>query len=154
MGFVARDDIIGGELMAQPGTSSLSTTTPLEGAPSLLPLARGLLDALGLGGFELPTEEAFARPLRLSRELGEVRISIERRSLTVDPYAGGASDEQTLRVEGAPPGRLRVSIAEIAWVGQELEVAARGSPEWVSAIAAVVEAFVAQHERRPAKDPG
>jgi len=140
--------------MAQPGTSTLSTTAPLEGAPSLLPLARGLLDALGLGGFELPEEEAFARPLRLSRQLGEVTISIERRSLTVDPYAGGASDEQTLRVEGAHPGRLRVSISEIAWVGPELEVAARGSPEWVSAIAAVVEAFVAQYERRPAKDPG
>jgi len=140
--------------MAQPGPSTLSTTAPLEGAPSLLPLARGLLDALGLGGFELPTEEAFARPLRLSRQLGGVAISIERRSLTVDPYAGGASDEQALYVEESPAGRLRVSISEIAWVGPELEVAARGSPEWVSAIAAVVEAFVAKHERRPAKHPG
>lgn len=140
--------------MAQPGTSTLSTTVPLEGAPSLLPLARGLLDALGLGGFELPTEEAFARPLRLSRQLGEVTISLDRRSLAVDPYAGGASDEQTLRVEGAPVGRLRVTLSEIAWVGPELEVAARGAPGWVSAIAAVVEAFVAQHEKRPPKQTG
>lgn len=140
--------------MAQPGTSSLSMTVPLVGGPSLLTLARGLLDALGLGGFELPAEEAFAWPQRLSRQLGELSISIERRSLAVDPYAGGASDEQTLYVEGASGGRLRVSISEIAWVGPELEVVARGAPEWVSAIAAVVEGFVAQHERRPAKDPG
>lgn len=140
--------------MAQPGTSSLSMTVPLVGGPSLLTLARGLLDALGLGGFELPTEEAFSRPQRLSRQLGEVRITVERRSFAVDPYAGGASDEQTLSVEGASGGRLRVSLSEIAWVGPELEVAARGSPEWVSAIAAVVEAYVALHEKRPPKDPG
>lgn len=140
--------------MAQPGTSTLSTTVPLEGAPSLLPLARSLLDALGLGGFELPTEEAFARPLRLSRQLGEVRVSIERCSLAVDPYAGGASDEQALYVEEPPLGRLRVTLSEIAWVGPELEVAARGAPGWVSAIAAVIEAFVAQYERRPRSTPG
>ncbi len=119
----------------------------LDGAPSLLPLARALLDATGLGAVELPGYGEFVPRQRWERSLGEVRVSLGVDVYGVDPYAGGASSAEWMRVEGMPDRSLRASIAEIAWVGPELDVAAEGPPEWTEAIAKAVQEFIATHDR-------
>lgn len=121
--------------------------SPLRGSPSLLPLARALLDALRLGEVELPGLGEFVPRRPWARSLGDVRVSLAVEVYGVDPYGGGPSSAEWMRVE-APPGRsLRASISEIAWVGPELDVSAVGPPEWTDPIAAAVHAFVGRCAR-------
>lgn len=119
----------------------------LDGSPLLLPLARALCATLGLGDEVIPEACEYAPRRPWSRAVGDARVSLGVESYGVDPYAGGASSEEWLRVEGMPDRSLRASISEIAWVGPELEVNASGPPEWLAAVAALVEVYVAQHAR-------
>lgn len=125
--------------------ASYEASCPLDGAPSLVELARALLDALGLR-VELPAESALTAGARVERAAGVARVTLGGEAYVVDPYAGGVSSEAWLAVEG-PGCSLRASIQEVAWVGPELAVAARGPAEWVGAVRAVVEAFVDRHGR-------
>lgn len=120
--------------------------TPLGGSPSLLPLARALLDALDLGAAVVPPPGDFAPRRQWSSTVGDARVSLGVDVYGVDPYAGGPSSAEWVCVE-APDRSLRATLSEIAWVGPELDVAAAGSPEWLDAVAAVVAAYVAQHRK-------
>ena len=124
--------------------SRWSSVTPLSGSPSLLPLARALLEALGLGAAVVPSLGDFVPRRQWSSTEGDARVSLGVEVYVVDPYAGGASSAEWMRVE-TPDRSLRATLSEIAWVGPELNVAAAGAPEWLDAVAAVVAAYVAQH---------
>ncbi len=124
--------------------SRWSSVTPLGGSPSLLPLARALLDTMGLGAAVVPSFGDFVPRREWSSTVGDARVSLGVEVYGVDPYGGGASSAEWLRVE-APDRSLRATLSEIAWVGPELNAAAAGTPEWLDAVAAVVAAYVAQH---------
>lgn len=121
--------------------------TPLSGAPSLRPLARVLLDALGLGSVDLPDALELVPRRSWTRAVGEARVSLGVDTYEVDPYGGGASKVEWMRVDGLPDRSLRVSLSEIAWVGPELKVVAGGAPAWVAAVAEAVAAYLAQNQR-------
>ena len=121
--------------------------THLNGSPSLLPLARALLDALDLGAVDLPGYGEFVPRQPWARSLGDTRVSLGVDVYGVDPYAGGASSSEWMRVEWSSGRSLVASISEIAWVGPELDVDAKGPPEWTAIIDAAVHAFVVQNAR-------
>jgi hypothetical protein len=128
-------------------TPSLKVVSPLSGSPSLLPLARALLDALGLGAVELPDYGQFVPRQPWARSLDDTKVSLGVEVYGVDPYGGGASSSEWMRVEWSSGRSLRASISEIAWVGPELDVDAKGPPEWTAIIDAVVHAFVVKNAR-------
>lgn len=74
----------------------------------------------------------------------KVSLGVDRYG--VDPYAGGPTHVEWMRVD-APDRELRVSVSEIAWVGPELEVNARGPRSWVAALVAAERAYVAERGR-------
>lgn len=121
------------------------SVTSLRGSPSLLPVARAMLDAIGLGGVALPESHELAPGRRWTREAGDLKVSLGVDRYGVDPYAGGPTRSEWLRVD-APDRELRVSVSEIAWVGPELEVNARGPRSWVAAVAAAERAYLEERE--------
>ncbi len=122
--------------------TSLALTVPLRDGADFIPLARAVLDAIGVVA-PLPSPEAFVSPMRVAHGEGTaLRVVLTHSKQPADPYAGGSIDTRALSVEASATHHLRVRIDEIVWVGDELSVRVVGSAAWVAAVEPVVRAFV------------
>ncbi len=110
------------------------------------PLVRAILGALALdeNGADLAHELIAPSTHRWNAGRG-IRATLERRTCTPDPYAGGPIDVRELHLERAS-GRAIVAIEEIVWVGYELRLFERGMGEDGASLERVVRDWLARLE--------
>ena len=130
-------------LRAAPMTP-LHRAAPLRDGADFAALARDVLGALGIA---LAPPDGFPAPTRVAHDAPDGRVvRFVHTRQAPDPYAGGPVDTRSLSVE-RDGAWLRVSIEEVAWVGDELTATGRAPAGEVAAVEAAVDAFVARWGR-------
>ena len=93
------------------------------------PLVAAIFRALELGDGGVDLERELVAPATHRWDAGRgIRATLGRWTGAPDPYAGGPIDVRELHLE-REGGHARLAVEEIAWVGYELRVHARGMGE-------------------------
>lgn len=113
--------------------------------PPFVSLLRTLAPLCGVTG-ELPSNEEFA-VVGFRAIVGEdPSFRLSHRKGIADPYGGGNEREQCSELQRAQDSdvdtrRLRIMLAEVAWVGPELSITCAGPVEWQNAVLRAIEAY-------------